>query len=137
MIDTIEAAIAYLADALPGVRVVPAYGVADQAGALPASCIVEAAGDGGPRDGRVPLVMQRYLLRFYGLTDLAALDTYNAANAALYNAYGVKTNVTVRNRWRLYWMTLSAPTGPLREPESERPVVLATALARWDSQTGG
>lgn len=104
-------------------------------GALPPTCIVQATGPAGdePPSGRERMV--GYALRFYGPDDLAALSAHAALRQATYAnaALGVPVLHTPVGDRLLRWFAISAPTGPLPEPETNRPVVLATGRAKWAS----
>jgi hypothetical protein len=102
-------------------------------GPLPPLCVVQAAGPAGAELLANPEHEVGYLLRFYGPDDLAALHAHEALKAATYANLALAVPVMY---WEqagrlLKWFTISAPTGPVPEPGTDRLVVLATGRARW------
>lgn len=74
-----------------------------------------------------------YTLRFYGPDDIAALDAHERAKRATDYPLAVglpRTYVPTGDR-TLIWLRVSEATGPMPEPDTGRPVVAATATAKW------
>lgn len=108
-------------------------------GVLPKLCIIQAS---GPAIEEELVSLERvvsYTLRFYGPSDLAALDAYKEVREATFeDAKHIFPKTFVKIQFDpfkpakiLKWFQVSAPTGPIQEPETDRWIVVATGRAKW------
>lgn len=131
-LNPLEATIAFLADALPGVAVVPATGEGlPAAGALPDTVVVGLAGGPGTAGG--PVYQHRAALTYYGPDPV---DLHRRVVAAtLVTPFGLPQGPrNVLGRWWLRNAAFGGLVGPQIEPETRRlradcPVALTWNLA--------
>lgn len=133
--NLLEAMVTFLDEVVPTVEV---SGPRDLDAAPPSPgpvCIVQAGGDSGNGDSG-PEVTLVYSLRFYGDSDDAVLDAYEAVKDGTYTdprRIFRRTNTLVGGARRLKWATVGSPNGPTLEPDTERRVLFAMLTARWNN----
>ena len=135
--NALEAAITFLSSISPGVVV---SGEVDfSTGDSDVLCFVSLAGDASTPSLIGTESIIRYSLKFYGPNDDALLDAHKVVRDGTFVIPGIPvSNVEVRSPLRidlstkvLKWAQVLAAFGPLTEPDTDRRVLISSAVIKW------